>query len=321
MSRALRRPGARHLLGAGLLGAAGTALAQGSGGPGATAPVDVQRIANGVLGVMSYAVAPDVTTSSLAIENAATSNPALTMVQFGGGFTWSDATPLYLEGNAAYASYDPVFIASAGGDQRPLPVQWRAVSATGGVGWDFPIAGAWVFRPLASVTLGHVASDLTAVRWWRPQQGGDDLDFLDSGQLEAYGLGGALMIDYQSRAPDLEDDLELRYTHVELRSYADSSEGVRGQALAESLSLWARRRTPTGLVVWDRPLRWVFEGAYTRFLGSETKLGIDRIASLGVGLELDASAHEAWLTRWRAVVRYRFGPDVLGWSVGLAAGF
>ena len=69
--------------------------------------VNLQRLANGVLGIMSYTVAPDVTTSSLSVQNAATSNPGLTMTQLGGGFTWSKDTPLYLEGNAAYSRYDP----------------------------------------------------------------------------------------------------------------------------------------------------------------------------------------------------------------------
>ena len=61
----------------------------------------MQQLANGILGLMSYTVAPDVTTSSLAIDSAATANPSLTMTQIGGGFTWSKGLPLYLEGNAA----------------------------------------------------------------------------------------------------------------------------------------------------------------------------------------------------------------------------
>ncbi|HEY6512896.1 MAG TPA: hypothetical protein VI032_13005, partial [Burkholderiaceae bacterium] len=98
--------------------------------------VDVQKLANGILGVMSYTVAPDVTTSSLSISNGATSSPGLALTQFGGGFTWSKGTPLYLEGNAAYARYDPVFVANDGTQTRLVPVKWNSVSATGGVGWD-----------------------------------------------------------------------------------------------------------------------------------------------------------------------------------------
>ena len=75
---------------------------------------NVQKLANGIVGVMSYTVAPDVTTSSLAISNSATSNADLSLTQVGGGFTWSKSTPLYLEGNAAYARYDPIFVVSDG---------------------------------------------------------------------------------------------------------------------------------------------------------------------------------------------------------------
>jgi hypothetical protein len=283
--------------------------------------VDLQRLANGVLGIMSYTVAPDVTTSSLSVDSAATSNPGLAMTQLGGGFTWSKDTPLYLEGNAAYSRYDPVFIASDGVEQRTVPVKWNAVSATGGVGWDFPIAEHWVFRPIFNFTLGYVTSDLALARWWLEQNRNVDLDFLEDGTLNAYGLGGSLMIDYERFTPDADTDLELRYTNVALRSHRDSDRAVEGQASAESASLWARRRVPTGWVVWDRPVRWVYEGAYTRFLGSQVEVGVDRMASLGLGIEFDSSARDIWVTRWRAVVRYKFGPDIDGWSVGLAVSF
>ena len=104
----------------------------------AVSSVDVQRLANGALGVMSFTVAPDVTTSSLAISSAAIGSPGLTMSQFGGGFTWSRTLPLYLEGNAAYSRFDPVFVATEGAEQRIVPVKCE-----GHLG--YPLASA---RPL-----------------------------------------------------------------------------------------------------------------------------------------------------------------------------
>ncbi len=283
--------------------------------------VDLQQLANGVLGLMSFTVAPDVTTSSLSVQNAATANPGLLMTQFGGGFTWSRDTPLYLEGNAAYSRYDPVFLASDGSDQRPVPVKWNSFSATGGIGWDFPLTTHWVLRPIFNFTLGYVTSDLSLARWWIDNNTDVDLQFLDVGRLKAYGLGGALMIDYEKFAPEADDDIELRYTNVVLRNHSDSARAVEGRASAESASLWARRRVPTGWVVWDRPVRYVFEGAYTRFLGSQTEVGVDRMASLGFGLELDTSSFDRWDTRWRGVLRYKFGPDISGWALGIAVSF
>ena len=201
--------------------------------------VDLQRLANGVLGLMSYMVAPDVTTSSLAIDNAATANPGLQMTQLGGGFTWSRNTPLYLEGNAAYARYDPVFLASDGTEQRPVPVKWNSVSVTGGIGWDFPLAERWTLRPIFNVTFGDMSSDLAYFKWWADNNTDLDLEFLDHGKLKAYGLGGSLMIDYERFAPDADVDLELRYTNVGLRSYSDTNTAVAGSGSPESMTLRA----------------------------------------------------------------------------------
>jgi hypothetical protein len=283
--------------------------------------VDVERLANGVLGVMSYTVAPDVTTSSLAISNAAIGNPGLTMSQFGGGFTWSKSLPLYLEGNAAYSRFDPVFVASDGTEQRFVPVKWDAFSATGGIGWDFRITEHWVVRPIFNFMLGTVTSDLSIAKWWIDNNTNLDLSFLNGGRMNVYGLGGALMLDYEKFAPEADDDLELRYTDVQLHSYDTPNLSVAGHARAENVSVWARRRIPTGLVALDRPVRYVFEGAYTRFLGDQAELGIKHMASLGFGVELDSSAKDIWVSRWRALVRYKFGENVHGWALGLAVSF
>jgi hypothetical protein len=284
--------------------------------------VDVQKLANGVLGIMSYTVAPDVTTSSLAFNNAATGNPGLKLTQFGGGFTWSKQTPLYLEGNAAYSRFDPVFVASDGSDVRPVPVKWNSLSATGGVGWDFALSEHWVVRPIFNFSLGQVASDLVVAKWWLGNNTNADLAFIDGGTLKAYGLGGSLMFDYEKFAPEADDDLEIRYTNVELRSYGNSAQGVAGHAKAESASVWARRRVPTGWgTAFGRPVRYVYEAAYTRFLGNEAEIGLQWMSSIGFGLELDTSAYDIWATRLRAVLRYKFGSDVSGWALGLAISF
>ncbi len=287
----------------------------------AVTSVDVQRLANGVLGVMSYTVAPDVTTSALAISNAAIGSPGLTMQQLGGGFTWSKALPLYLEGNLAYARFDPVFAASDGGQQGAVPVRWEAVSGTGGIGWDFRLSERWIVRPIVNVMLGTVASDLGIARWWLGENSNLDLTFLDGGRMNVYGVGGALMLVYERSAADAEDELQLRYTNVQLKSYDTPNLAVAGHAKAENVSLWARRRVPTPWTALQRPLRWVFEGACTDFLGDQRELGIRHLASLGLGIELDSSATDLWITRWRALLRYKFGEHVHGVALGLAVSF
>jgi len=283
---------------------------------------NLQKLANGVVGVMSYTVAPDVTTSSLAISNSATSDADLSMTQFGGGFTWSKSTPLYLEGNAAYSRYDPVFLVSDGSQERAVPLKWDSFSATGGIGWDFPLSEHWVIRPIFNFTVGRVVSDLKLAKFWADSSSDADLAFLDGGKLKVYGLGGALMLDYEKFSPDADDDLEIRYTNVLLRSYGSTAAGVVGQARSESISIWARRRVPTGWgEVWNRPIRYVYEVAATRYLGDETEVGLKEMNSVGFGLELDSSALDRWATRWRAMARYKFGPSAHGWALGLAISF
>jgi hypothetical protein len=146
--------------------------------------------------------------------------------------------------------------------------------------------------------------------------------FLDRGKLKAYGLGGALMLDYEKFSPEVDDDLEIRCSNLELRSHGNTSLGVEGAQKPKSIGIWARRRVATGWgTVWDRPVRYVYEMAHTRFLGNGTAAGLTRMSSLGLGLELDSSAHDLWVTRWRAVARYKFGPGLSGWSFGLAVSF
>ena len=291
-------------------------------GGGAVKGANVQQLANAVLGIMSYMVAPDVTTGSLSIDNGSTANADLFLTQLGGGFTWGRELPLYLEGNAAYARFDPVFVVSDGTEDRLAPTRWNAVALTGGIGWDFGLSEHWVLRPIFNFTLGSLASDLQAARWWVDAKVDTTVASLDKGSLHAYGLGGALMLDYEKFSPEADDDIEIRYTNVELRSHGSTSTGLEGSAKTESLGIWARRRIPTGWGhVWDRPVRYVYEAAFTRFLGSQTELGITHMSSLGFGLEVDSSALDRWATRWRTVARYRFGPGLEGWSVGLAVSF
>jgi hypothetical protein len=283
---------------------------------------NVQKLANGVLGIMSYTVAPDVTTSSLSISNSATDSSDLLLTQFGGGFTWSRQTPLYLEGNAAYSRYDPAFVVTQGAESRRVPVRWNSVSATGGIGWDFSLTPQWVIRPIFNFMVGDVVSDLQVARWWIESNTAVDLSFLENGKLHAYGLGGALMLDYEKFTAEADDDLEIRYTNVELRGYGSSSLGVDARAKAESVSIWARRRVPTGWgLVWDRPVRYVYEAAFTRFLGNEKDVGLTQMSSLGFGFELDSSAYDLWVSRTRLVARYKFGPGLSGWSMGFAVSF
>lgn len=282
----------------------------------------IRQQASATLALMSYMVVPDVTTSSLSIRNADTGNPSVAMTQLGGGFTWSRDVPLYMEGNAAYVRFDPRFLITNGSETRALPVRWNAASVAVGVGWDFPMAEDLVLRPIAILSYGRVVSDVKAGLWLAEYKTDTQLSFLDGGKLQEYGGGGALMLDYERQRPERDLDLEVRYTRVDLHLHSDDAPNMKDTARAESLNIWGRVRTPTGFLLLDRPLRSVLELTHTEYLAGQTNLlGFTRLTSLGLGVEVDFTAYESFVTRGRLVGRYLRGQGVEGWSLGMAISF
>ena len=71
----------------------------------------------------------------------------------------------------------------------------------------------------------------------------------------------------------------------------------------------------------------VILGSVYSFLMATALVALDAVdvamteASVGAGIEFDSSAFDNWITRWRAVARYKFGHELTGWSVGLAISF
>lgn len=178
-----------------------------------------------------------------------------------------------------------------------------------------------MLRPIFNFSLAHLESDASLAGRFIEDKFDVSLDFLKRGRLNAYGLGGSLMLDYTLVKPDYEVDLELRYTNIRLRTF-DSSAVVSGSASAEAITTYARYRAPTGLVVMERPLRYVLEAANTVYLGDQRSLlGFNNLSSVGVGIEFDSSKYKAVVTRTRIVARYAFGDNVRGFAVGLAVSF
>jgi len=285
----------------------------------------VQRQANAVLALMSYSVVPDLASSSLSIKNAQTENPGIVMSQLGGGFTMSKTFPLYMEGSIAYSRYDPTFVESAGSDSRILPTRWNTFAGTIGIGWDFPLTSdkELVIRPILNASLGNVSSDLRLAQGFVARKTDrDPANFLNGGTLNAYGLGGALMLDWEHYRPEHDIDFELRYTAIHLQSFGGSAPAVQGSVTSQTANLYARWRAPTGYIALDRPLRYVLELSHSHYFGAQAGvLGFNYLTTVGLGLELDTSAHEIFVTRVRTVVRYVFGNNVSGVSLGIAASF
>lgn len=284
-------------------------------------PVRIQKQADSVLALMSYSVILDLASSSLSIQGSGNEKQTLAMSQLGGGATMSVETPLYLEGAIAYSRYDPTFVATSGAETRNVPLKWTTATATGGVGWDFPVVENLVFRPILSFSLGAVASDLKLANWWLNYKTGKEYKFIDGGSMNALGLGGALMLDYEQVLPEHEIDVELRYSAMHLQGFANG-DGLNSDADSQTANLWARWRAPTGLVVMSRPLRYVLELSHSHYFGDQAgMLGFAYLSTVGAGFEFDSTNYSNLISRTRLLVRYMFGPDVSGIGGSIAVSF
>lgn len=281
----------------------------------------VRRNANAVLAVMSYSTILDLASSNLTIQKSGSEDKSLVMSQLGGGDVISETVPLYLEGAVAYSRFDPTFVVSNGTETRDLPLKWTAVTGTGGIGWDFPLTENWVVRPIFDFSLGRVTSDLRVANWLVNQKLDTDFNFFKNGSMNVYGLGGALMFDYELVKPEYEVDVEFRFSAMHLETFK-SDDLVTGSADSQTANVWTRYRAPTGVTLLQRPLRYVLEASHSRYFGDQAGvLGFDYLSTVGLGLELDSSAYSVLVTRTRLVARYMFGPNVSGFGVGLAVSF
>lgn len=315
------RLGIAAILCAGVL--AGAARAQ-EGPPFHLVGDRLQQRANAAMILMTFAVVPDLNSSFLSIDSGrgTTGNPEVRLWQLGSGFTLSESFPLYLEGSLGYNRYDPTFVFSDGVEERTVPAKWNTFSVTAGIGWDLsvPYLDGLVLRPIFNVAYGHVESDVSlaerALLWLREQ----DREFLTRGRLNAYGLGGSVMLDYFRYREWYEIDVEVRYTNVPLQSF-DTSSAVQGSADAEAVGFWSRWRNPIGLYAFRRPLRAVLELSSTYYLGDQAgALGFNYLSSVGAGIELDISAVHLVFSRIRFIGRYAFGEGVSGaaWSISVS---
>jgi len=146
-------------------------------------PGDVRAAANGVLRLLGYSAVPDNTLGSLSIDSGSNDTAVLRLLKTGGAWTVRDTFPLYMEGFLGASRFDPKFVFTQGANERVVPARWNSVTATGGLGWDIDLADHLVLRPVANISLGYVASDLTVARAVIDRDIDAELDFLDDGQL------------------------------------------------------------------------------------------------------------------------------------------
>ncbi len=284
----------------------------------------VKRNAKSALSVYGISAVPSETASTLVFESGSGDDAvSFSATQLGGGFTVSDSFPLYAEGYLALNRYDPKLIISGGAETSRLPLKWTTVAATGGVGWDFSLTDHLVLRPMVHVSLGRVQSDISLGSTLIAQKLGLDVSFLRSGGLAVGGLGGSIGLEYNRRwENDYEVDFTLRHTHIRLEPIAGDKE-IQESADAITTSMWSRLRIPTGLDLWDRPIRGVTEFSASWLPGDQgTALNTQWLLQAGAGMEIDFS--ETWvplITTTRVVARYTYGEELHGFGIGLAASF
>ncbi|MBY8974881.1 hypothetical protein KHP62_03610 [Rhodobacteraceae bacterium NNCM2] len=284
---------------------------------------DASRRAYGALGVLGLSLVPNETASTLNINTGNSDDSGFAASQIGGAFTVSESFPLYLEGFVGFSRYDPTFVFSEGRQARKIPLKWTSAGGTVGVGWDFKLTDDLVLRPIANGSIGHVESDVSLAQRLILQRTGVDLEFLADGRISAYGYGGSLMLDYARYREAYELDVELRYTHIRLESFATKDPAFKAGSDAKTIGLWSRIRVPTGFHVFDRPLRAVGEFAASGLLGDQQiAIGSQYLAQVGAGLEVDIGAI-SWLPgqRIRLVGRFVYGENVTGFSTGIGYTF
>jgi hypothetical protein len=287
----------------------------------------VRKAVDGMLGLMGFLVVPDMAASSIQVNRSSKEgDTGLSLTQLGSGFTVDPSFPLYMEGFLGYSRVDPRFLFSDGQTETRLPVRWNSVAASGGLGWDFPLAEHLVLRQIVNISLGHVESDVSLFARYLNLKYDVNLRFLKGGQLNNYGYGGALVLDYSLAREHIEVDIELRYSQMLLQTFA-SSAAVQGQSVPKTVGLWTRFRFPTPYEVFSRPLRTVFELSHSEFFGSEARtLGFETMTKVGGGLEVDVGRYEIgglglYAQRVRMMGRAVFGPHVRGVSVGIGVSF
>lgn len=289
--------------------------------------IKLKERADAILSLMAFTVLPDVTTSSLSITDPINDDTDFFQSTLGGGFTWSQQFPLYLEGTIGYSRYHPSFITSYEDETLIIPIKWNSFTLSGGIGWDFPLTEdkELKLRPIFNFALGHMKSDASFLADYLEENLGldpDDLKFLHRGRMNAYGLGGSVMLDWEHYREDYEIDVEFRYSHMNFKSFHIDYSSVQGSSNADIVSLWTRWRAPSGMNMLKRPVRYVLEGSNTVFFGSQRdQLGFNYLTTLGVGFELDTSAYPVFITRTRLLYRYTFGENISGHSIGLAVSF
>ena len=294
----------------------------------------LQSRRGGVIGLMGYNVVPDGSANAISLtrgssgDKADNGSPGFTLGQFGFGFTVSDDLPLYLEIYAAYARYDPRYLFSGGEAQRGNRLRWNNVTSTIGVGWDFEIAQNLYIRPILNGAIAAAAADSTMFGWLIERRTGANISALTGNQVNAWGLGGSLVLAYYDARPQWELDIELRYTQIHLETFGNTLQAARGSSIARTVTWWGRYYWPTGWEAFGRPVRWLIDTNFSWYVGNQAQaIGFGWATRVGAGIAMDLGRQE-WgvaginIGRLGLIASVLYGDrGVTGHSVGVTMSF
>jgi hypothetical protein len=284
----------------------------------------------GVLGLMGFNMTPDGSTNAVQVNRSqaglAGAQPELVLGQTGIGFTISESVPIFLEGYAGYARYDPRTVLT-GAAVPTLPLRWNNAAATIGIGYDIGLTNNLFLRPILNFGAGIAASDVALFGSWLDWRFGTEIEGLTERHANVWSYGGSLMLAYYDEQPDRQIDFELRYTQLQIQTFGDTWAPIRGSSTAQTIGVWGRYRWPTGREMFGRELRWVLDGSASYYLGDQRDaLQFAWSAKIGGGIEFDLGRQEisaAGLAfqRLRLVGRYFFGDQGvtgLSFSIGMS---
>jgi hypothetical protein len=281
---------------------------------------------------MGYTMVPDGSANAIQVNRATASrdglgSSVLTLSQFGFGFTWSESFPLFTEGYAGYARYDPRAVFT-GVTARRTPLRWNNFTTTIGVGYDIRLAEYLWLRPILNASLGFAAGDATLFGAFLSYRTGRDIPALTDRHVNVYGLGGSIMLAYYDYRPERDIDVELRYTQLHLQTFGDTLRAARGRSVAQTLGALGALSLadgmgslrPPGALGGGRVLQQLFRRPGT---GARLLVGRQgRRRHRGRCRPLRDRRHGPQSLACRLVGRYFYGDGgVTGTSVGLGISF
>jgi hypothetical protein len=155
--------------------------------------INVQKYADGALTLMAFSVVPDLAGSALSINSAKNRQPQGACDAIRRRLVAQRLVPRLRRRVRGLQPLRPRFRRQPGPGAARHPDE---VEHLGGLGWGFHLFGDVRLIPIFNFSLGHVESDSSLAGRAINVFTGKDIEFLKNGRLNAYGLGGSVILDY-----------------------------------------------------------------------------------------------------------------------------